>query len=276
MKLNDSTYFIIQSWMVNKLKLKTTERDVFAIIYGFSQDGQSEFYGSLSYISELTGYSKNSICTALKNLTEKNLILKDEKIINNIKYCSYRINVNSVQATCMGIQATCTPIQATCINNIDDNKQEKKKEILSKDRITGFDFGKKSETKPSLYNKCIALIDDFITNHKITDAEVRKALIDYLMFRINIKDKPLYINIWKNVLKNLETIHTKGYEYLEVINYNLSRSYLNFYEPSNFNNKQRLSEPKRGTGCTKNTEAEEAKRTEFINNMRKQGKRIDF
>ena len=270
MKLNDSTYFIIQSWMVNKLKLKTTERDVFAIIYGFSQDGQSEFYGSLSYISELTGYSKNSICTALKNLTEKNLILKDEKIINNIKYCSYRINVNSIQATCMGIQATCTPIQATCINNI-DNKQEKKKEILSKDRITGFDFGKKSETKPSLYNKCEALIDSFITINNC--ANIREALIDYLTFRINIKDKPLYINIWKSILTHLEELHEKGYEYAEIIDFNLSRGYLNFYEPST-KSKQRLSEPTNRTG--KNTVEEEKQRDEFIKQMKKKGKRIEF
>lgn len=279
MKLNDSTYFIIQSWMVNKLKLKTTERDVFAIIYGFSQDGQSEFYGSLSYISELTGYSKNSICTALKNLTEKNLILKDEKIINNIKYCSYRINVNSIQATCMGIQATCTPIQATCINNINNNIDKKEfisKDINSKERgkNSDFNFGKKTEAKPSLYSRCVSMIDAFIVDNKCVD--IREDLIEYLKFRLEVKDKPLYINMWKGMLNKLEELHAKGYNYSEIIQFNLLKGYLSFYEPSKAKSKERASEPKHGTGCKKNTAEEDKQREVFLKQMKKEGKRVAF
>ena len=41
--VKDICYFSIQAWMVTKLKLKTVERDCYAIIFGYSQDGES-FY----------------------------------------------------------------------------------------------------------------------------------------------------------------------------------------------------------------------------------------
>ena len=75
--------------MVTDLNLKGAERDVYAIIHGFCQDGESDFHGSLSYLSKMTGYSKNSICSALQSLVEKGYIEKTEKIINGIKFCRY-------------------------------------------------------------------------------------------------------------------------------------------------------------------------------------------
>ena len=59
--VKDICYFSVQAWMVTKLKLKTVERDCYAIIFGYSQDGESFYHGSISYLSELTGYSKNSV-----------------------------------------------------------------------------------------------------------------------------------------------------------------------------------------------------------------------
>ena len=139
-------YFTIQSWMVTELKLKTIERDMFAIIYGFSQDGEGSFHSSLKWASDITGYSKNSICTALNNLNMKGLITKTP-YLGTQKY-SYKANlekIETIQATCtdenIAIQATCTDegetIQATCIVNKDNliNKKEnnKIKEYKSKD-----------------------------------------------------------------------------------------------------------------------------------------------
>lgn len=134
MQVSDTNYFSVQAWMVNKLNLRGCERDVFAIIYGYSQDEESDFHGSLEYLSQLTGYSRNAICTALKSLTDKELLIKTEKVVNNIKSCRYRTNnLYSVQATCMGVQATCTlnekSVQATCMNNnIKDNKEYNKRD----------------------------------------------------------------------------------------------------------------------------------------------------
>ena len=92
MKVKDTNYYVVQAWMVTRLGLKGLEKDLFAIIYGFSQEDESEFHGSLNYLSELTGYTKNRICDTLKHLTDINYIEKNVIEFNAIKKCSYRVN----------------------------------------------------------------------------------------------------------------------------------------------------------------------------------------
>lgn len=53
--VKDENYYQISGWMINKLKLKGTELQVFAIIYGFSQGEQGVFTGSLRYLQDFTG-----------------------------------------------------------------------------------------------------------------------------------------------------------------------------------------------------------------------------
>ena len=92
--MNDDNYYQISGWMINKLKLKGIELNIYAIIYGFSQDGESEFKGSLKYLSEFTGgTSKPTLIKALKDLTEKQLIIRREEIINKVKFNRYRANL---------------------------------------------------------------------------------------------------------------------------------------------------------------------------------------
>ena len=92
--MNDENYYQISGWMINKLKLKGIELNIYAIIYGFSQDGESEFKGSLKYLSEFTGgTSKPTLIKALKDLTEKQFIIRREEIINKVKFNRYRANL---------------------------------------------------------------------------------------------------------------------------------------------------------------------------------------
>lgn len=47
--MKDTSYFVVQGWMCNQLGLKGNDLLIFAIIYGFSRDGSSQFNGSLSF-----------------------------------------------------------------------------------------------------------------------------------------------------------------------------------------------------------------------------------
>ena len=62
--------------MINKLHLKGTKLILYAIIYGFTQDGASEFTGSIQYLADFTGVSYESVRTNLKELTEQGLLIK--------------------------------------------------------------------------------------------------------------------------------------------------------------------------------------------------------
>ena len=71
------------------------EADVFAVINGFSQEGQGCFYGSLSLLSQFCGIkSKTTTQKILKNLVEKGAIVKGEDLHNGVKFCSYKVNKN--------------------------------------------------------------------------------------------------------------------------------------------------------------------------------------
>lgn len=88
----NANYFTVQSWMVNELNLRGLSVMLYAIIFGYSQDQETEFWGSLSYLETMTGYSKQSIIASLKKLVDEGLIIRREVSINNIKTARYKVN----------------------------------------------------------------------------------------------------------------------------------------------------------------------------------------
>lgn len=71
------------------------EADVFAVINGFSQEGQGCFYGSLSLLSQFCGIkSKTTTQKILKCLVAKGAIVKGEDLHNGVKFCTYKVNKN--------------------------------------------------------------------------------------------------------------------------------------------------------------------------------------
>jgi hypothetical protein len=87
--MKDTNYVNIQGWMINRLKLSGNKLIVYAIIYGFSQDGISKFSGSSGYLAECAGISKRAVLGLLKSLTEDGLLIKTEKTENGTKFCDY-------------------------------------------------------------------------------------------------------------------------------------------------------------------------------------------
>lgn len=61
----------------------------YALIYGFCQDGQSEFQGSISYIQEWLMCCKQTAVTTMKNLEKKNLIKKKQYCVNGVVFNRY-------------------------------------------------------------------------------------------------------------------------------------------------------------------------------------------
>lgn len=71
------------------------EADVFAVINGYSQEGQGCYFGSLALLSDYCGIkSKTTTQKILKSLIAKGAILKVEELRNGVKFCSYRVNNN--------------------------------------------------------------------------------------------------------------------------------------------------------------------------------------
>ena len=86
--MKSENYLVIQGWMITELKLKGNELMVYALIYGFSQDGSS-FTGSLQYIADWCNGTKQGVIKNLKNLVDKGLLKKKTKVLNGVTFCEY-------------------------------------------------------------------------------------------------------------------------------------------------------------------------------------------
>ena len=82
-------YIVIQDWMIADLQLKGNELLTYALIYGFSQDGESEFKGSLKYISEFIGVSKRTAQRSIENLVDRGIVEKRVEEISGVKFNRY-------------------------------------------------------------------------------------------------------------------------------------------------------------------------------------------
>ena len=82
-------YIVIQDWMITNLQLKGNELLTYALIYGFSQDGESEFKGSLKYISEFLGVSKSTAQRSIENLVDRGIVEKRVEEISGVKFNRY-------------------------------------------------------------------------------------------------------------------------------------------------------------------------------------------
>lgn len=90
--LKDENYINIQGWMVTKLGLKGNALLIYAIIHGFSQDGESMYTGTQGYLSEWTSSSKETIRKTLNTLVEQGYIIRIIDDVNNIQFYRYKVN----------------------------------------------------------------------------------------------------------------------------------------------------------------------------------------
>ena len=91
-KVKDDNFFLVSGWMINRLNLKGTALHVFAIIYGFSQDGEGSYTGSLQYLMDFTNTTKKTIISTLKELVDKGYLTKTENCINGVKFNTYKVS----------------------------------------------------------------------------------------------------------------------------------------------------------------------------------------
>ena len=89
--IKSDNYINIQGWMVTELGLKNSELLIYAIIYGFSQDGNGRFRGTIGYLMDWTQASRQTVINALKSLSDRGLIAKEEvPLLNGQRGIEYR------------------------------------------------------------------------------------------------------------------------------------------------------------------------------------------
>lgn len=75
--IKDENYYVVQGWMRTRLGLKGNELLVYAMLWSFSQDGMSEFRGSVDYMADFVGAGRVTVWRSLDRLEKQGLIEKD-------------------------------------------------------------------------------------------------------------------------------------------------------------------------------------------------------
>ena len=119
--LHNQDYIVIMGWMINQLHLKGNELLVYALIYGFCQNTQSKFKGSLKYITNWLCITEPGVIKVLKSLINQNQIEKTVKSgPGAIKYCEYNTKQNAEPTTKLFAEATKQNAEPTTKQNADN------------------------------------------------------------------------------------------------------------------------------------------------------------
>lgn len=90
MEVKPDSYVNIQAFMVNDLHLSGNALIIYAVIYGFSQDGGSWFTGSRSYLAAWCQASKSTVSRNLETLCADGLIERREHVTAGVLLVDYR------------------------------------------------------------------------------------------------------------------------------------------------------------------------------------------
>ena len=82
------SYLVIQDWMYD-LGLRLPEIVAYAVIFGFSQDDESDFHGGRTYLARKMASTKPTVDKALQTLEARGLIRKDSRVINGVTFSTY-------------------------------------------------------------------------------------------------------------------------------------------------------------------------------------------
>lgn len=199
-RIKDGNYYVVQSFMVKDLKLKGLEKDVYAIIYGFSQ-AEQKFDGSLQYLADWTLSTKQGIMKVLKSLQEKELINKEEEYKNGVKFVKYyatEFNGGSKQCLIGGSKQSLT-------NNI------------NKDNIINNNKKEKKETE----------FDEIL--NEVDNEKLKETLIAFIKMRKTIK-KPMTTHAFELLIKKLSKMSSNIDIQIQMLERSILNGWQDIYE----------------------------------------------
>ena len=119
-------YTNIPDWMLS-LDLDVYETIILAVIFGFSQDGESTFAGSQNYLAKKAKCTRRKVAMALPKLVDLGFLVKIDKDVRGIKLCEYKVSPLFIGCECHS-QGGCEQDSHNNIENIniDNNSLYKK------------------------------------------------------------------------------------------------------------------------------------------------------
>lgn len=165
------SYVVLRPFMVEELGLKGSELVAYALIYGFSQDGESWFTGSAQYVADWCGIARRNAINVLQKLTEKGLVEK----VRTGQGCAYRAcrNITGDETSLVmkhhrtGDKTSPLTGDETSPNNIGDitsnNAREKRHKLgeFGHVLLSDEDAAKLDEEFPGFWRDYITKVDEY-------------------------------------------------------------------------------------------------------------------
>lgn len=226
MKIKDENFYQVTGWMLNKLNLRGNSLNIFAIIYGFSQDGATEFKGSLNYLCDFVGATKPTIIKSINELIEKGLIIKSTSVVNNIQSNAYKVNLPLIKTIIEGSKEI-LPVVKNFEGGSKDFLLGGGKEIL---------LGGSKEILPnnnSNNNNNYTNIDNnkekFDYEQEFSNVEVIKTIKEFIGMRKLIK-KPMTDGALKRMCNKLKSFSDDPLIQIKILEQSINNNWLDLYE----------------------------------------------
>lgn len=169
--MKTESYVVLRPFMVEELGLKGSELVAYALIYGFSQDGESWFTGSAQYVADWCGIARRNALGVLQKLTDKGLVEK----VRTGRGCAYRVceNITGDKTSLVikhhrtGDKTSPVTGDKTSPNNIGDitsnNARERRRRLgeFGHVLLSDGDERKLDEQFPGFWRDYIARVDEY-------------------------------------------------------------------------------------------------------------------
>lgn len=101
-KFKVENYITVPGFAVVELGLSGNELLCYSLIYGFTQDNETEFRGSLNYVASALNVTKQNAKKIIDRLIDRGLIEKREMFFSGVKFCHYVANRHGVTESATG------------------------------------------------------------------------------------------------------------------------------------------------------------------------------
>nr|UWI29869.1 MAG: Replication initiator protein A (RepA) N-terminus [Bacteriophage sp.] len=169
--MQTESYVVLRPFMVEELGLKGSELVAYALIYGFSQDGESWFTGSAQYVADWCGIARRNAIGVLQRLTDRGLVEK----VRTGRGCAYRAcrNITGDETSLVmkhhqtGDETSPVTGDKTSPNNIGDitsnNARERRHRLgeFGHVLLSDGDMAKLDERFPGFWRDYITRVDEY-------------------------------------------------------------------------------------------------------------------
>ena len=87
--MENNRFIVVMGWMMTSLGLSGNDLLCYALIYGYSQDRQGAYFGSLSHTAEALNLSRRAVVDVLERLVTRGVIKRKHVVMDGVQRCMY-------------------------------------------------------------------------------------------------------------------------------------------------------------------------------------------